>query len=99
VVQQVYMPIFYREISISDHESRTAACNRMFQVAIPIYFSLTLFVSCLAPFLMTLLAHGKFGGAFLFVVYGSWIELFRMITGVLSTTAHSEMQTHYLVRA
>jgi len=98
VVQQLYMPLFYREISTTDQAGRTLACNKLFHLAIPIYFSLTLFVSCLAPFLVTLLAHGKFGGAFLFVIYGAWIELFRMMAGLLSTTAHSEMQTRSLVK-
>lgn len=98
VVQQVYMPMFYREITGADQTGRTRACNRLFHLAIPIYFSLALFVSCLAPFLVTLLAHGKFAGAFVFVIYGAWIELFRMMTGLLSTTAHSEMQTRSLVK-
>jgi O-antigen/teichoic acid export membrane protein len=99
VVQQTYMPVFYREISGGNAEKRTEACNRMFQLTIPIYLSVTLFVACLAPFLVTLLAHGNFGGAFLFVIYGAWIELFRMITGILSTAAHAEMDTRYLVRS
>lgn len=99
IVHQAYMPVFYREINSTDHDVRTAACNRMFQMTIPLYLGLSLFVSCLAPFLVSILAHGKFAGAFIFVIFGAWIELFRMITGILSTAAHSEMQTGYLVRA
>lgn len=99
IVHQIYLPVFYREINSPESNTRTEACNRMFQMTIPLYLGLSLFVSCLAPFLVSILAHGKFAGAYLFVIYGAWIELFRMITGILSTAAHSEMQTGYLVKA
>lgn len=99
IVHQTYMPVFYREINLTDPDIRAAACNRLFQMTIPLFFGLSLFVTCLAPFLVSILAHGKFSGAFIFVIFGAWIELFRMITGILSTAAHSEMQTGYLVKA
>ena len=31
-------------------------------------------------------------------IYGSWIELFRMTTNTMSSVAHSEMQTKYLIK-
>lgn len=99
IVQQTYMPVFYREISTSNPGIRAAVCNRLFQMTIPLYLGLSIFVSCLAPFLVTILAHGKFSGAYLYVIFGAWIELFRMINGILSTASHSEMKTGYLVKA
>lgn len=99
IVQQTYMPVFYREISTSNTDIRAAVCNRLFQMTIPLYLGLSIFVSCLAPFLVTILTHGKFSGAYLYVIFGAWIELFRMITGILSTASHSEMKTGYLVKA
>lgn len=99
IVHQTYMPAFYREINSSNPDIRTAVCNRLFQMTIPIYLGLSIFVSCLAPFLVSILAHGKFSGAYLYVIFGAWIEFFRMITGILSTAAHSEMKTGYLVKA
>lgn len=99
IVHQIYMPVFYREISTPDPDVRTAVCNRLIQMTIPLYLGLSIFVSCLAPFLVSILAHGKFSGAYLYVIFGAWIEFFRMITGILSTAAHSEMKTGYLVKA
>lgn len=99
IVHQAYMPVFYREISSSNPDIRAAICNRLFQMTIPLYLGLSIYVSCLAPFLVSILAHGKFSGAYLYVIFGAWIEFFRMITGILSTAAHSEMKTGYLVKA
>ncbi len=99
LIQQLYLPAFYRDINTPDAEKRTAAWNAMAQLTIPIYISLTIMVSCLAPFLLHLLASRKFGGAYVFVVFGAWIEFFRMTTATLTSVAHAEMRTKYLLRA
>ena len=99
VVQQVCLPVFYQEINTTDHETRTLAWNRMAQLTLPLYISLALFVSCLSPFLVDLLVHGKFAGTWLFVAVGAWIELCRMTTGLLATVAHAEMQTRHLIKS
>lgn len=99
LIQQIYLPGFYRDINTSDVEQRTAAWNAMAQLTIPVYIALTIMVSCLAPFLVHLLVSRKFGGAYIFVMFGAWIEFFRMTTNVLTAVAHSEMQTRYLLRA
>ena len=99
LIQQLYLPGFYRDINTPDAAKRAAAWNAMAQLTIPVYISLTIMVSCLAPFLLHLLASKKFGGAYVFVIYGAWIEFFRMTTAVLTSVAHSEMRTKYLLRA
>jgi O-antigen/teichoic acid export membrane protein len=99
IVHQLYMPQFYQGISDANQEERAAAWNRMAQLTLPLYISLALFVSCLAPFLVNVLAHGKFAGAWIFVVFGAWIELCRMTNGILVAVAHAEMQTGHLVKS
>jgi O-antigen/teichoic acid export membrane protein len=99
IAQQVYLPAFYKEVSEGDGASRRDACNRMFQWALPVFLAQAVAVTCLAPFLVRLLAHAKFEGAFIFVMYAAWIELFRMTTGLLTIAAHAEMQTTYMVKA
>jgi O-antigen/teichoic acid export membrane protein len=99
LLQQIYLPVFYQEINSPDPEIRTMAWNRMAQLTLPIFISLALFVSVLSPFLIDLLAHGKFSGAWLFVSFGAWIELCRMTTGVLASVAHAEMQTRHLIKS
>ena len=99
LVQQLYLPGFYRDINTQDMTRRTAAWNAMAQLTIPVYIALTIMVSCLAPFLVTILASRKFGDAYLFVIFGAWIEFFRMTTGILTSVAHAEMRTRFLLRA
>lgn len=99
LVQQIYLPVFYREINSADAEARTMAWNRMAQLTLPVFISLALFVSCLSPFLVDLLVHNKFSGTWLFVSFGAWIELCRMTTGVLASVAHAEMQTRHLIKS
>lgn len=99
LAQQVYYPIFYSGINTSDPVKRAEAWNKMAQLTIPIYLSVTLMVSCLAPYLVKILVNDKFSQVFIFVIYGSWIELFRMTTNILSGVAHSEMQTKSLIKA
>lgn len=99
LIQQLYLPGFYRDINTPDAAKRTAAWNAMAQLTIPVYIALTIMVSCLAPFLLHILASKKFGGAYIFVIYGAWIEFFRMTTNILNSVAHSEMRTKHLLRA
>ncbi|GFO70144.1 hypothetical protein GMLC_37230 [Geomonas limicola] len=99
LIQQLYLPGFYRDINTPDPARRTAAWNAMAQLTIPVYISLTIMVSCLAPFLLHILASKKFGDAYIFVIYGAWIEFFRMTAGILTSVAHAEMQTKYLLRS
>ncbi|MBC7964104.1 MAG: hypothetical protein H7Y05_14315 [Steroidobacteraceae bacterium] len=98
LIQQLYLPGFYRDINTSDVEKRTEAWNAMAQFTIPVYIALTIMVSCLAPFLLHILASKKFGGAYPFVIFGAWIEFFRMTTYTLTSVAHAEMRTRYLLR-
>lgn len=98
VAQQVYFPAFYREVSRGDAEARQDACNLMFQRTIPVYLAQAIAVTCLAPFMVRLLAHVKFEGAFIFVMFAAWVELFRMTTGVLTVAAHAEMQTRTMLK-
>lgn len=97
-VSQLYYPVFYREISTAEPEKRAAAWNRMGQLTLPLYIALALMVTALAPFLATILVHRNFGGIFQFIMYGAWIEFFRMTASILTIVAHAEMETRSLVR-
>ncbi len=99
LAQQLFYPAFYREINTSDPAKREQEWNTMARSAFPVYLSLTVMTSFLAPQLIRLLASDRFLAASPFIVYGAWIELFRMVTGMLTTIAHSEMQTRHLMKA
>lgn len=99
LVQQIYYPMFYSEINTSDPVRRTSAWNKLAQMTIPIYVSIALLVSFLSPFLVRILVDVKFFDAYIYVIFGAWVELFRMTTGILSNVAQSEMQTKSLLKA
>lgn len=64
---------------------------------LPIYFLLAIFISFTAIYLTTILVDAKYASSFIFVIFGIWIEFFRMSSGLLSTIAHSKMQTKLLI--
>jgi hypothetical protein len=97
-VSQLYYPVFYREISTAEPEKRVAAWNRMGQLILPLYVALALMVTALAPFLATILVHRNFVCIFRFIMFGAWIEFFRMTALTLTIVAHAEMETRSLVR-
>ena len=99
VLHQFYFPFFYRDINTYDEDKRAAAWKIMAEGTIPAYVSLTLMLSFLAPYLVNILAGDKFEGAWIYVVFGAWAELFRMSTNILAAVAHSEMQTRYLIKS
>lgn len=99
LMQQIYLPKFYREITDATPAERVQAWNSLAQLALPVYLSLAVFVSCLAPFIVEILVHEKFADAWLYVALGAWIELCRMTSGTFVLVAHAEMQTRNLVRS
>ena len=99
LIQQLYLPVFYKEINTQDGAQRTAAWNSLAQLTIPLYISLTIMVFCLAPFLVNILVSTKFSGIYIFVMFGAWSEFFRMTINTLTSVAHAEMRTRYLLRA
>lgn len=99
IVQQFYLPFFYKQISAADSASRAEAWNRMARLTLPLYLSFAIAVSCLAPFLLRIFASGHYHNAAIFLVCGAWVEFFRMSTNVLSSVAHSEMKTRHLVKS
>lgn len=99
VVHQIYLPVFYAEINTTDPKKRALAWNKMARVAIPLYLGFTILVSTLAPFVLRILADVKFSKAWVFLLCGAWVELFRMTTNILAGAAQSEMKTESLIKA
>lgn len=99
VTHQLYLPLFYKEISGGGQRERADAWNRMARITLPLYLSFAILVSCTAPFILKLLAGDKFNHAYLFLVCGVWFEFFRMATYILSSVAHSEMRTAHLIKS
>lgn len=70
---------------------------RLVNFLLPIYFFLAVFVSFLSAPLILLLVGEKYMQSCIFLVFGIWVEFFRVATGLLATVAHSALQTRRLI--
>jgi O-antigen/teichoic acid export membrane protein len=97
LVQQYFYPAYLKRITTDKKDNRINAWSFIAENTIPVYLSIAIFISCIAPFLTKILIGDNFQDAYLFVIFGIWIEFFRMATGVFSSVAHSEMKTSFLL--
>lgn len=95
IVVQFLSPKLYKYMN--DETKFDAIFSNITNMIIPIYFLLAVFVSFLAVFLTTILVDTKYASSYTFVIFGIWIEFFRMSSGLLSTVAHAKTQTKLLI--
>jgi O-antigen/teichoic acid export membrane protein len=95
--QQIYYPKFYRKITASDPEIRLMACQELIDIAFPAFSFTAIFLACSSPFVLRLLTSTTFSNSAVFVVFGCGISLARVLTNVVSTIAHSELNTKKLI--
>ncbi|HOI43208.1 MAG TPA: oligosaccharide flippase family protein, partial [Elusimicrobiales bacterium] len=98
LVQQFYFPGFYSRLSSGGPEERREALAALYARSIPVYLVLAAFTAALSGQLTGLLVAPEFAGASAFVVFGAFIELFRMSSNIFAAAAHSEMRTAALVK-
>lgn len=97
LVQQTYLPTYYKNINTESIEKRSLAWNNLFKISLPAYLFTTFFVTALSPFIATILLDSKFHSSYIFIMYGAWIQFFRVMAGVVSLVAHSEMNTQKIL--
>lgn len=95
VVMQFLYPKMYK--NMKNEQDFEIVFSNIINTIVPIYFLLAICVSFLAIYLTTILVSKEYSSSFLFVIFGIWIEFFRMSSNLLSTAAHSKMQTRSLI--
>lgn len=95
IVMQFLYPKMYRHMN--DEAQFKIIFSNILNFILPIYFLLAIFVSFMAIYLTTILVDAKFSSSSSFVIFGIWIEFFRMSSNLISTVAHSKMQTKTLI--
>lgn len=98
LVQQIYLPGFYRQISGGDAEARRAALNELLSKTIPVYIIYLFFLLGSSEYLVSVLVSEKYRSVVVYARYGAVIEFFRMATNILASGAHSEMKTEVLIK-
>jgi O-antigen/teichoic acid export membrane protein len=95
IVMQFLYPKMYRHMNDEAHFK--IIFSNIINLILPIYFLLAIFVSYMAIYLTAILVDAKFSSSSSFVIFGIWIEFFRMSSNLISTIAHSKMQTKTLI--
>lgn len=93
IALQYFTPHYYQEIAKNDKITQIFAFNRIINTLLPMYLAITIWVSLSASYLMTILVNQTFYQAYIYVIYGAWIEFFRMSSNILLLASQSEMKT------
>lgn len=95
IVMQFLYPKMYKHMN--DEAQFKIIFSNIINLILPIYFLLAIFVSFTAIYLTTILVDIKYTSSFVFVIFGIWVEFFRMSSSLISTIAHSKMHTQSLI--
>lgn len=93
LMQQFYLPTFYKEISSDKKERREKAWFCLASKIIPLYLLVATFVAGGGKYLVVVLADDKFKDAWIYLTIGAGVEFFRMVNNVISLAAQSELNT------
>lgn len=95
IVMQFLYPKMYQ--TMNDEILFQTTFSNIINLILPIYFFLAIYVSFLAKYLITVLVDHQYASSFIFIIFGIWMEFFRMLSSLLSTIAHAKMKTGVLV--
>lgn len=95
LLMQWLSPALYRNMKNS--AAFPAIFSSVINFVIPIYFFLAIFVSFLSVYLVALLVGEKYAQSCVFLIFGIWVEFFRMATNLVAVTAHAKMHTRGLI--
>lgn len=92
IATQYLGPLFFKGIGNANCDTeRGAVWNDYAEKIIPVYVITFFFVTCLGKDLLVLLVDDKFHDAWVFVIGGAVIELFRVMSNALYLVSTSEM--------
>lgn len=95
IVMQFLYPKMYQ--TMNDEILFQTTFSNIVNLILPIYFFLAIYVTFLAKYLITVLVDSQYVSSYIFVIFGIWMEFFRMSASLLSTIAHAKMKTRVLV--
>lgn len=93
LVTQYLIPGLYRNIKDANESKRLEFINEYISSTFPIYISLAIFLSFSIEYIYPYLVASKYHSSFIFAVYGVWIELFRVLTNIVSVVSQVEKKT------
>jgi O-antigen/teichoic acid export membrane protein len=91
--QQMYLPIFYKEISAETIESHTAAWNKYAKKVIRVFIPFAFYGAFAGPFLAHWLLHSTYWDVGIYAAFGAISQLFRIFSGTLTNGIIARKQT------
>ena len=95
--QQLYLPIFYKEISTETIESHTAAWNKYAQKVVRVFIPCALYAAFASPFLAHWLLHSTYWNVGIYAAFGAISQLFRIFSGTLTNGMIARKQTQAML--
>lgn len=95
VVMQYFYPIIYK--SMNNQEGFQEIKNRIISKTIAIYLLMAIFTTYFSQHILAILVDDKYHGVFLFLIFGIWVEFFRISSGILSLNTHYAHKTYLLI--
>lgn len=95
IIMQFLYPKMYK--NMNDEAEFKIIFSKIINLILPIYLFLAIFVSFLAIYLTTILVDEKYASSFVFIIFGIWVEFFRMSSSMISNIAHAQMKTKALI--
>lgn len=93
IVTQYFYPQYYNLISTANIQNRTEAWRSLYRNAMAVYVPSMVYVFCLSESLLRILVSPKFANSVNIVMFGAFIEFFRMSVNILYAVSQSEMKT------
>jgi len=89
IVHQFFYPQIFKVIN--EEKQFKITYLRTLNFVIPIYFFIACFVSVTAIYVITVLVDKRYSSSYIYIIYGIWIEFFRMSSNYLTIIAQAKM--------
>lgn len=97
IFNQLYMPTYYKEISVETVESHTVAWNKYFINVIRVFVPCGLYVAFSGPFLVRWLLSSTYWDVGLYTMFGAISQLLRIFSGALNNGFIARKQTRAML--
>lgn len=76
---QLYMPVFYKEISEETNESHIEAWNKYAKKLVSVCIPIGIYIACAGPFMARWLVHSSYRDVGIYAAFGAISQLFRVL--------------------
>ena len=94
---QLYLPTYYKEISVETVESHTEAWNKYAQKVVGVFIPFGLYIACAGPYLSHWLLHSTYWNVGVYAAFGAISQLFRIFSGSLNNGIIAQKQTRTMI--